>query len=110
MYNVCDLEQWVACICDAGQHVLGGLQAQGLGGQVETWERVNYVATEMGDRKFRARGVVGGAGQYTGGGIQNSLIGKAVVALNDMFGYSSQLRRTSKASVVCVCAKFEHST
>ncbi len=82
MYNVCDLEQWVACICDAGQHVLGGLQAQGLGGQVETWERVNYVATEMGDRKFRARGVVGGAGQYTGGGIQNSLIGKAVVALN----------------------------
>jgi hypothetical protein len=29
---------------------------------------------------------LGGTGQHTGGGIQNSLIGKAVVALNDMFG------------------------
>ena len=101
MYNVCDLEQWGACTCDAGQHVWGGLRAQGLGGRAETWERVDYVATEMGDRKFRARGVVGGAGQYTG--IQNSLIGKAVVALNNMFGYSSQFRL--KASVVCVCLR-----
>ena len=39
-----------------------------------------------------ARGVVGGTCQYTGGGIRNSLTGKGVVALNDMFGYSSQLR------------------
>ena len=54
----------------------------------------------MGDREFGvvcgstvgARGVVGGTCQYTGGGIRNSLTGKAVVALNDMFGYSSQLR------------------
>jgi len=64
------------------------------------------VAIEMSDREFGARGVVGGTGQYTGRGIRNSLIGKAVVALNGMFGYSSQL---SKASAnmwfVCVCAK-----
>jgi len=95
MHNVCDLEQWATCTCDAGQHVLGGLRAQGLGGQAETWERVDCVATEMGNHRQRvqvvahlwvvvvgARGVVGGTCQYTGGGIRNSLIGKAVVALN----------------------------
>src|SRR5712691_2752310 len=109
MHNVCDLEQWATCTCDAGQHVLGGLRAQGLGGRAETWERVDCVATEMGNRRQRgqvvahlwvvvvgARGVVGGTCQYTGGGIRNSLIGKAVVALNDMFGYSSQLRNNFK--------------
>jgi len=61
---------------------------QGLGGRVETWERVNCVAIEMSNREFRARGVVGGTGQYTGRGIRNSLIRKAVVVLNGMFGYS----------------------
>src|SRR5712691_7843749 len=94
MHNVCDLAQWATCTCDAGQHVLGGLQVQGLGGRAETWERVACVATEIGIRRQRvqvvahlwvvgagARGVGGGACQYTGGGIRNSLIGKAVVAL-----------------------------
>ena len=65
------------------------------------------MATEMGDGEFGARQVVGGTGQYTGGGIWNSLIGKVVVALNDMFGfgYSSQLctqKEPQSANVVCL--------
>ena len=74
--------------------------------QVETWERVNHVAIEMSNREFGARGVVGGTGQYTGRGIRNSLIGKAVVALNGMFGYirvSSQRRECKHVVCLCLC-------
>src|SRR5260221_6163693 len=76
---------------------------------------------EMGDGEFGvvcgstvgARGVVGGTCQYTGGAIRNSLTGKGVVALNDMFGYSSQLHRhrnnfkaqRASANVVCLCLR-----
>ena len=134
MHNVCDLKRCAAYTCDAGQHILGGLQAQGLGGQARAETRLQVEKSQScgngnGQQKssrcawyiIEAR-VVGlwwerlVSTQEEG---RTSLIGKAVVALNDKFGYSRRLdnqafkasnfQRRASASAkhglfVCVCA------
>jgi hypothetical protein len=71
MHNVCGREQWAACTCDAGRHILGKLQVLGLEERVETWLQVDEGRSCDGNawkkkRKVRVRdGVFEHARDYT---------------------------------------------